>query len=534
MESYSDLTKDGVGSNWINASGGRAQATLVDAIDVAGIAQNDAFTMTVPTIAGGDGVAHQFVFDNGTDVDALSDANGFGINIAGASDDAAVANVVVKAINGVADNLYQFGGAALGADSTLTAGTLGVTASIGSSTSKITLKMIAFGSAGNVENVLAANTGFEGALLLESAFTGGAGPWATIGGHFHSSSYVSGSTMPNYTASFSDGTEDLELDVTEAVEEWVSTNKANYGFGVFLTSSQEAYNSNSSGLNTSVLIHNTDGAQRSYYTKRFFARSSEFFFKRPIIEARWDSRISDDRGNFYASSSMLLEEDNTNNLYLYNYVRGVLKDIPYGQDVVANLYTSSNGEPTGSFVTFATASKLSTGIYKAQLTLDTDATLIHDVWSGSVGGEFKTGSILVKQHNTGDVLFNNTSEYISKITNLKPAYAKDETARLRVFTRKRNASPTIYTVATSNVQGEIIQSASYEIIRVADNSTVIENSTGSANYQTYLSYDVSGSYFDLDMSLLEPGYLYGVKLSFYLTNGWREQEELFKFRVEDN
>ena len=109
-----------------------------------------------------------------------------------------------------------------------------------------------------------------------------------------------------------------------------------------------------------------------------------------------------------------------------------------------------------------------------------------------------------------------------------------ETARLRVFTRKRNASPTIYTVATSNVQGEIIQSASYEIIRVADNSTVIENSTGSANYQTYLSYDVSGSYFDLDMSLLEPGYLYGVKLSFYLTNGWREQEELFKFRVEDN
>jgi len=151
-----------------------------------------------------------------------------------------------------------------------------------------------------------------------------------------------------------------------------------------------------------------------------------------------------------------------------------------------------------------------------------------------VGGEFKTGSILVKQHDTGDVLFNNTSEYISKITNLKPAYAKDETARLRVFTRKRNTSPTIYTVATSNVQGEIIQSASYEIIRVADNSTVIENSTGSANYQTYLSYDVSGSYFDLDMSLLEPGYLYGVKLSFYLTNGWREQEELFKFRVEDN
>ena len=29
--------------------------------------------------------------------------------------------------------------------------------------------------------------------------------------------------------------------MTSAVEEWIAGNKANYGFGVFLTSSQEAY-----------------------------------------------------------------------------------------------------------------------------------------------------------------------------------------------------------------------------------------------------------------------------------------------------
>ena len=61
---------------------------------------------------------------------------------------------------------------------------------------------------------------------------------------------------------------------------------------------------------------------------------------------------------------------------------------------------------------------------------------------------------------------------------------------------------------------------------------VINNSTGSATKHTYLSYDVSGSYFDLDMSLLQPGYMYGIRLAYYTSNNWREQEEVFKFRAK--
>tara|TARA_A100001515_G_scaffold144149_1_gene147353 strand:+ start:3578 stop:5083 length:1506 start_codon:yes stop_codon:yes gene_type:complete len=358
--------------------------------------------------------------------------------------------------------------------------------------------------------------------------------WEKIGGSYHSSSYVSGSTMPNYTATFSNGTEDIDLDVTEAVEEWISENQENYGFGVFLPTASEAYNSNSSGVDTSILIHNTAGAQASFYTKRFFSRSSEFFFKKPYIEARWDSRVEDDRGNFYASSSMVPGSDNVNNVYLYNFVRGSLKDIPHTETITVKLFASTNGTPSGNSLTSATATKISTGVYKAQLTIDTAETALHDVWSGSVGGPYKTGSISVKSHATDNLLYNNTSQYVSKITNLKPVYVNEETARLRVFTRRRNTSPTIYTVATSNVQGEIIQSASYEIVRMVDNATVIQNSTGSSNYQTFMSYDTSGSYFDLDMGMLEPGYMYGIKLSFFTLNGWREQEQVFKFRVENN
>ena len=49
-----------------------------------------------------------------------------------------------------------------------------------------------------------------------------------------------------------------------------------------------------------------------------------------------------------------------------------------------------------------------------------------------------------------------------------------------------------------------------------------------------MSFDESGSYFDLDMNMLEPGYAYAIKLAYY--NGsistWVEQSETFKFRVE--
>ena len=161
--------------------------------------------------------------------------------------------------------------------------------------------------------------------------------------------------------------------------------------------------------------------------------------------------------------------------------------------------------------------------------------MLHDVWSGSLGGEYKTGSISVKSFNDEQVLVSNDyPRYTTSITNLKTKYIKNEQARFRVFTRQVGLAPTLYTVATSEIAPDIIQSASFEVLRIVDNHTVVNNSTGSVNYHTYLSYDKSGSYFDLDMSMLEPGYMYGIKLSYHVAGDWREQEEVFKFRVEDN
>ena len=67
-----------------------------------------------------------------------------------------------------------------------------------------------------------------------------------------------------------------------------------------------------------------------------------------------------------------------------------------------------------------------------------------------------------------------------------------------------------------------------------DNGNAIAYGTGSQR-STFLSYDKEGNYFDLDMSLLEGGYMYQINLSYYNDSigDWQLQPQAFKFRVEE-
>ena len=84
---------------------------------------------------------------------------------------------------------------------------------------------------------------------------------------------------------------------------------------------------------------------------------------------------------------------------------------------------------------------------------------------------------------------------------------------------------------------EIIEDAYYSVYRLTDKLNVVPFGTGSvetANEHTKLSYDVSGNYFDLDMSMLEEDYGYAIKIAYYLQGEYKIQPEVFKFRVERN
>lgn len=339
--------------------------------------------------------------------------------------------------------------------------------------------------------------------------------WTVQGGDF-----LTGSGASFTSQSFSTGLEDLLVDVSEQVERWISGVTGNYGFGLFLTSSLES-------------------DTVSYYTKKFFGRGSEFYFKKPTIEARWNDSKKDNRGNFVISSSMLSAADNLNTLYLYNTYKGQYKNIQglTGDKLIVSLYRDAL---TDSVPTSFTASKVETGIYSASVYLNTTASTIYDVWStgstppandGARTTQFHTGSFEPNSHVAAT--YNPSDSYVVNITNLKLAYEADEKARFRVYARNKNWNPTVYTIASTEIETSIIENLYYRITREADDLVIIDFSTGSLKY-SLTSYDSQGNYFDFDMALLEPNYSYVI--SFLIEeNGNRKQiKNTFRFRVEDS
>ena len=200
----------------------------------------------------------------------------------------------------------------------------------------------------------------------------GSTAWASEGGDYHAS--------PTNAMNFTTGRENIEIDVSDIVEEWIDGTKSNYGFGVRLSSVYET-------------------ASKTFYTKKFFSRTSQYC-KRPTLEARWDSTTKDQRGDFYISSSLFSADENNNALFLYNNVRGQLTNIPTlgSNDIYVNLYETLGEDPLvlcGN--TPATASAVSAGIYKVSLCTTSTATTLYDVWySGST--QYHTGTVTPKTH----------------------------------------------------------------------------------------------------------------------------------------
>jgi len=348
-------------------------------------------------------------------------------------------------------------------------------------------------------------SGLKGAGSTWSYATSGT-VWTSAGGSFLSSSGYT------YDFSFKDGTEDIELDVTNIVEQWMSGTLNNYGFMVKMSGSFE------------------EGDQfRSFYTKKFSARGSEFFYKRPVIEARWESIVKDDRTSFFASSSILDSADNKMNIYFYNKVNGKLKNIAGGIIPGVKFYTNSTltNELSSSFLQVTNPLA---GIYKAVVSLDTTASVVYDKW-------YNTTSSLAIFSSSFDVLqrqnydYETNEDYIINITNLKNTYKQNEVAKFKIFAREKDWRPTIYTVANNIIENEIIPDLYYKIFRLSDSYTVVDYSTGSLAY-TKTSYDSNGNFFELDMNNIEKGYVYGIKLARWDEASLRELPNVFKFKVE--
>lgn len=284
--------------------------------------------------------------------------------------------------------------------------------------------------------------------------------------------------------------------------------------------------------------------ERSYYTKKFYSRTSHEFFKRPLIEAQWDDSIKDDRNYIAKSSSLSPAAENLNNIYLYNRRRGSLVDIPAtGSNFVVKLFSSLGSSPEtlpvgGGVVlggqTFITASRESLGVYKAQFAYTGSETFLYDVWHSSSAyeiGEIFTGSGFTVYTESNPAYYE-IPDYNVNITNLKDSYLPTEKTTFRVYTRNKNWNPNVYTKATQQAPVNNIKELFYKIVKVSDNYEVISYSTGSTPSYSSLSYDNQGSFFDLDMSLLESNNAYEVSFVFKDGPNYLEQKEKFRFRVD--
>jgi len=585
MEGYTDLTLGNEGCDWMTGSNSGATASKATLTALSKTSGQASTRTLVVTDVGGNAVT--FTIDN-----SLSTSTATKIAFGNANSNATqFATNIAAAINAAND-----------------AGTLGVTATSSGAVVSLTMTIISINDNTNVagtaitDSVITATSQWSAATVTHWHDINGT---MLAGGSYHTAAAIVNPDVNTeihiFDQTLSNGTENFEINITPWVEQWIAGTYSNYGIGIMLTSSQEASSSvdalagyASGRADDDGEMQNPSGSTTSYYIKRLFGRGSQYFFKRPVIEARWDDITRDDRSNFYFSSSLASAEDNLNTIYFYNYVRGRLADIPStaaektrshiktiyvsvysgsvggdwingGQvddvapsDIPVSGATSANtgsyqflsaddGEKVrSSYLTVVTGGIVDTGIYSASFAFTGSKnpavlSTIYDVWfTGSHNTvnasdaivQYYTGSITPKVLSATPI--SNKPNYYCKITNLRDKYLNDGTVRLNLYVRDKNWNPTIYTKANSNIENLIIQSASYRVVRIVDNYEAISYGTGSSLY-TGLSYDDSGNYFDFDMSLLQPGYEYGFKFSFYdsAVASWIEQDKIFKFRVED-
>ena len=302
------------------------------------------------------------------------------------------------------------------------------------------------------------------------------------------------------TAEFDEGYEDLLVNITAFVNAWLDGSVTNYGLIVKLPATATA-------------------ETRSYYTKMFYARGTSNFFKKPVIEARWDSQTTDHRKSSLSGVA--------NNIYLYNEVRGQLTNLTPGP-ITVSLYETLGG---AAIVTGVTPTEVSTGVYKAIVTPTTSASTLYDVWSNNTV-EVVTGSITVLSQDPSGIP--SVSDLVVSTLNNQDVHSAGQTSRFYFYIREKDWSPNIHTVAASRPDSKVYDNLKFKISKVVTDEVIFDYNMTDGS--TALSYDSNGNFFDLDISLLEPNYVYEIKLALFnvMTKSYQELPFKHRFRVVNN
>jgi len=325
--------------------------------------------------------------------------------------------------------------------------------------------------------------------------------WDTTGSDFQTTGYGSGSML------FDQGHEDLEMNVTEIVENWLSDSIGSAGFpnnGVVVK------------LGTAEEDNTTE-----YWLKLFHSRETKFVDKVPYIQAEWDSDIlKDERGNF--------AYDQDSNLYFYNFIRGQLTGAsePVIVRVRDNLEAVSS-----SYDVEMTASRLEFGIYSASFNIEFTSSFSAswtDTWF-SASRVYMTGTFTPLELTGSEI--DQYNEFVVNVTNLKDVYRSNEEVRMKVQVRKRDFT-THSVVHTASLSTDLrhVENMWYSVQNNETGEVLVPFATGSINY-TQLSYNKDGNFFDIFMQNFVPGFQY--RFLFLIENNKDRQvvDDDFLFRI---
>ena len=183
-------------------------------------------------------------------------------------------------------------------------------------------------------------------------------PWTVSGG-----SYVSGSTPIIGTQRFEKGSENLEIDVTDYI------NQRLFGTG-------DTYSGDTYGLGLKFTDELEEQITAFTQAVAFHAKNTNTWYE-PYIETVVDDTIVDDRNYFYL--------DKDNELYLYVNIGGIPQNIDVNSvniyDHEDNLALTLSGDSIGH---------VSKGVYKIKIVVDSedypDAVIFRDEWNLTING----------------------------------------------------------------------------------------------------------------------------------------------------
>jgi len=318
------------------------------------------------------------------------------------------------------------------------------------------------------------------------------------------------------TQTFTEGTEDLEIDITTLVSATVASQFPDKGFRLSFTGSEE-----------------TD--TKSRFVKRFASRHVSNPLLRPRIVVRFDDSIQDHHANFYFDASGSLFLNSYNRSALANLVSGSsLTEIKGNNCFVLNLNKGLfNFYVTGSQHTQGTDGHIVSGVYSAsfalastntssyattrnisQLVAEKGEVTFTTFWK-SIDGKvaYHTGSVVIKraQRSAGEFI---SREPLITLTNATRAYHKNDTVRFRIFGRDLIAENNQPVKTPYKLKSVIYDKVYYQVVDRVTGKIML--SYDDVNDSTRVSTDADGMFFDFKMQALMTGRSYA--FDFYIVD----------------